>query len=487
MKYKDITNPSELKSMLIDILERIVFDDGTGYIFLMGVDGTVYLHPDKSLIGTNVIDLQDIDGKYIIRKFVDIIKSPTEGYLSYSWSVPHTSRVEKKISFVKKLDMYDWYIGTGVYEQYTAKLLIEDILNYIKSNSIFQDGYIFISNTKKEILYSPKAQKLSKEALTKFQQKEIYQDTNSMAYTTYVPEYDWYITAVKEFREIQSSIRAKEIEKIDARDNNIEINLYFMLFAWIVSLLLSVSLSGVLNRLLKRYEKRLTNINEKLIFQSRQALIGELFPMIAHQWRQPINKIASILLLLRFNIANDNCEKKKIDDKLQEIEDSIEFMSETIDDFRTFYQPKKSPEDVNLKEHILKAIDFVDSSISKKDISIVVDLENITYKTYGNEFLQVMINLIQNATDSIERDGIIKIVLYKIADKVTISVEDTGSGIVKKHIKKIFDPYFSTKESSMGLGLYMSKLIVERHLNGHIQVTSTTKGTKFTIEMGVGL
>jgi signal transduction histidine kinase len=217
------------------------------------------------------------------------------------------------------------------------------------------------------------------------------------------------------------------------------------------------------------------------MFQSKQALIGELFSMIAHQWRQPINKIASIVALIRFELENDQISKEDIDKSSEEIEDSVEFMSETIDDFRTFYKPTTSTKMVNLKTLITRSIFFLKNSIQKNDIKIIKKLEDIELELYRNEFLQVMLNLIKNAIDAIGTQGVVIIKLYKENEKVVISVENSGKSIEKDVMKKIFEPYFTTKAESMGLGLYMTKIIVEKHMKGEILVEALRDGTRFTI------
>jgi signal transduction histidine kinase len=209
--------------------------------------------------------------------------------------------------------------------------------------------------------------------------------------------------------------------------------------------------------------------------------LGELLPMIAHQWRQPINKIASILALLRFG-KREKQDDEKLDDYYREMEDNIEFMSETIDDFRTFYQPKEYSSEEKLDELILRSIEFVEGSIRKKDIQLHTELEEISYTLYANEFLQVMINLIKNAVDALPIRGKLKIRLYRQKKRIIIEVEDNGKGIDKQKIDKVFDPYFTTKEDSMGLGLYMSKIIIEKHMHGEISVKNLSGGgVNFTI------
>ena len=137
---------------------------------------------------------------------------------------------------------------------------------------------------------------------------------------------------------------------------------------------------------------------------------------------------------------------------------------------------------VDLQELIEQSLLFMEAAINKKDIKIVKDIKDVRYRLYANEFLQVMLNLIKNAIDAIEQKGVIKITLKKEKNKkIIIRVEDNGKGIKDNDIAKLFDPYFTTKKESMGLGLYMTKMIVEKHIGGNISVKRLKKGTIFTI------
>jgi signal transduction histidine kinase len=357
----------------------------------------------------------------------------------------------------------------------------KDMLKYIEDNYSFEDGYMFITNSQNSIVFAPKEEKLSRDKLIKYRMDGIYKDNKIFAYTKYIPEYDWYITAIKKLKNIQKSIEAKKEQNEKRIEQNIRANLYIMFATWLFSILLSLYLSTIINKMLKRYEKTIKSTNEKLIFQSRQALLGELLPMIAHQWRQPINKIASVIALLRFD-EDERKDEKRVDKYCRQIEDNVEFMSETIDDFREFYQPKQNKSFANLKELIEKSIEFVESAIRKKDIKLTTQLEDITHKIYINEFLQVMINIIKNATDALEEGGEIAIRLYRNKGLIVIEVEDNGKGIDEQMIDKIFEPYVSTKENSMGLGLYMSKIIIEKHMHGVLKAKNNpNKGACFTI------
>jgi len=472
---------NKLKEIIKSALRKIKFEGDIGYLFLLDLKGNALVHIDNKVVGTNIMNIQDVKGKYILKEFNKVFKQKGEGFVDYYWYIVSEDMKEMhyKISFVKLLDCYDWYIGAGEYLKYMTKFVQKDILEYIKANAQFKNGYFFIVNGKEKLIFSPYENNM----IFKEQKKGFIQDEKHIAYTQYVEEYDWYVTATKDLEEIQSSIEAKKLSSEVKAKESIKTNLYLLLFSWIVSLLLSLYLSTVINRMLKKYEKKLTAANDKLVFQSRQALIGELFSMIAHQWRQPINKIASILALLRFGLPEKKLNHLEIDERCQEIEESVEFMSETIDDFRTFYQPKEESEKVNLRELVEKSIHFLEGSIRKKDIGISKELQEIEHELYANEFLQVMINLIKNAVDSLERSGEINIKLFQKGEKIIISVEDNGTGIDLLSIKKVFDPYFTTKEDSMGLGLYMTKIIIEKHMKGTIEVERLSQGTKFTITL----
>jgi signal transduction histidine kinase len=480
--YHYTQSDSAIEAMIIHALERIHFEGNIGYLFVLDLHGNVKLHRDRSLIGQNNMDIQDSNGKEIVKEFTRIAKEKGEGFVDYYWYIPDAKdqNMHYKISFIKKLDGLDWYIGAGEYLHYMRRFIRKDMLHYIGNNARFEHGYFFVTNSSGKTIYHPDGN-ASVDAQM-YLIEGVYRDDNRIAYTEYIAQYDWYVTAVKELKQVNASIRQNKEHIIQKRTKNIHVSFWIMLAMLLLSLLLSLYLSGIINRRLRNYEEQIRESNEKLLFQSRQALIGELLPMIAHQWRQPINKIASVLALLRFGLAKGKCDANKIDQECAGMEESVEFMSETIDDFRTFYRPKNESEKVDLSKLIVKAIEFVDGSIRQKDIHLSTHLQNIQYRLYANEFLQVMINLIKNAADASTQHGKIDIALFEQDDVVHVVVTDDGKGVPEEEMGKIFEPYFSTKENSMGLGLYMTKMIIEKHMHGVISVESTAKdGTRFSI------
>ncbi len=390
-------------------------------------------------------------------------------------------KIIAKIIILKQLIYYYDHVNKRRVIDNTKEII--DALKYFAFNSHSEDEYLLLFDKNANIIFSSD-DKIYIDFNSTKKSEHFYTDQKYIYYVTHIQKYDWYLIVAKNLKSVQKDIENKKFEKQIKHQKDIKTNFYILGFTWLLSILLSIYLSVIIRQRLTHYENQINQNKEKLIFQSKQALIGELFSMIAHQWRQPINKIASIVALMRFDLENNKVDAKEIDKSCEEIENSIEFMSETIDDFRTFYKPTTETKLVNLKTLIERSVTFLKNSIVKNDIRVVKELENIKIRLYRNEFLQVMLNLVKNAIDAIGTQGVIIIKLYKSgANKIIISVENSGESISEKIMPKIFDPYFTTKEDSMGLGLYMTKMIVEKHMNGHIRVERLKDGTRFVIEL----
>ncbi len=482
-EYKDKKSTTEIKKMITTALRKIKFEGDIGYLFLLNLKGDTLLHVDQKMQGTNILEIQDIYGKYIVKEFNKVLLSEGEGFVDYYWYIASEDRktMHYKISFVKMLECYDWYVGAGEYLKYMKKFVKKDIIDYISANAHFKNGHFFLFDGKEQMLYLPHDD--HDWSMLSYEKEGFYVDDKQISYTRYVKEFDWYVVANRDMKDIQANIaQNRKIDELK-RENDSEIHFYLLGFSWLVSLLLSLYLSVIITRVLKTHENQINQGNEKLIFQSRQAIIGELFSMIAHQWRQPVNKIASILLLLRFDLKNNKLDAQTIDRKCEEIENSIEFMSETIDDFRTFYRPKTYKSKVNLGELIEQSLFFVGNAIERKNIQLTKELEKIEYELYQNEFVQVMLNLIKNAIDAIDEQGLIVIKLRRLQESIIISVENDGKSIDEDALSKVFDPYYTTKEDSMGLGLYMVKIIIENHMQGTIDIKKIGNKTRFVIKL----
>lgn len=237
------------------------------------------------------------------------------------------------------------------------------------------------------------------------------------------------------------------------------------------------------------HESRKNERNEKLmIAQSRMAMMGEMIGMIAHQWRQPITIIGMITnnTLIDMQISGLNKEQLLLD--LDLIDKQIHYLSRTIDDFRNFFRPNKFPQKVMFKE----LSDELETILGKSFESLGIELifkgdKNIWLTTYKNELLQVLLNILTNAKDAFEnknkKNKKIICSIHNHCESAIFFITDNAGGVPPDVFTHIFDPYFTTKDEQdgTGLGLYMSTIIVEKHLRGNIRASTDEIGMTFAI------
>lgn len=226
---------------------------------------------------------------------------------------------------------------------------------------------------------------------------------------------------------------------------------------------------------------------DKIMFaQSRQAQMGEMIAMIAHQWRQPLNAISAASSVINLKVRNEQFDYEMSQNITSKINKYLQHLSSTIDDFRDFFKPQKEMRLSNFEVVVSKAYTLIEGILAKKKIKLEITTKEVGhFMTYENELVQVVLNLIKNAQDVLEERKVISPCIELIIDKNQLSVIDNGGGIDEKVLPKIFNPYFSTKmqKDGTGLGLYMSRIIVEEHCKGKLKVQNTENGAKFTIEL----
>jgi signal transduction histidine kinase/ABC-type nitrate/sulfonate/bicarbonate transport system substrate-binding protein len=227
-----------------------------------------------------------------------------------------------------------------------------------------------------------------------------------------------------------------------------------------------------------------------LTIQSKQAVMGEMISMIAHQWRQPLSTITLQISNLQIRKMMGKLESEsEYEEALEKISETIIYLSETIDDFQTYFRPDKKHTTVEMHELLHKVNNFVIARVQKKGIDVQVqESHSIIAKVYVNELLQVILNIVNNAIDALEESlKENKKVIMGVEDKqeeLCIKIEDNADGIAPENIEKLFNPYFSTKgKNGTGLGLYMSKMIIEKQFLGKIEVETSSEGTIFIIKI----
>lgn len=228
--------------------------------------------------------------------------------------------------------------------------------------------------------------------------------------------------------------------------------------------------------------------------QSKLASMGEMIGNIAHQWRQPLNALSLILQKQQLLFERGLLTAEKLQESVSKGTSLINKMSTTIDDFRNFFKPNKEKVDFDIKEAVDSTLEIIDASLHNSNIELDIEIqEGLIVNGYKNEFSQVILNLINNAKDVLEEKKTDK---AKIKLRTTLSDDgrvlnlhicDNGGGIPENSLDQIFEPYFTTKEEGKGtgIGLYMSKMIIEENMRGSISAKNSDEGAVFTISIAL--
>ncbi len=288
-------------------------------------------------------------------------------------------------------------------------------------------------------------------------------------------------------------------EKLDIFDNWIKVVIdkkvdYKYLKVAIAIFIILLFIGFYINILLKKRVKQEIQKNrekEKLMLhQSRLAQMGEMISMIAHQWRQPLNNLSVLNQTVVLKYKRDKLDEKAIEYFKINSSKQIQSMSKTIDDFRNFFKPEKKKINFCINEIIENIINMIEPIFTIKEIEIRFKVDTSYHIIgYPNELGQAILNIINNAKDALIENNIkekrIDILLNKDKDMLTLIIKDNAGGIPNNIKDKIFDPYFSTKndKNGTGLGLYMTKMIIENHCDGKINVSNDEFGAVFKISL----
>lgn len=230
-----------------------------------------------------------------------------------------------------------------------------------------------------------------------------------------------------------------------------------------------------------------------LIHQSRLAAMGEMIGAIAHQWRQPLNALSLVLQNIALQYQMGRLNQESMDRLREKGEAMVMKMSTTIDDFRNFFKPNKHADFFDLEAALRGASDILEGVLRNHNIRLEMDCDpDIRVHGYGGEFSQVALNILSNAKDALiatrQPDPWIRVVAERDVGRLRVRIEDNGGGMDDSTLHKLFEPYFTTKEEGkgMGIGLYMSKTIIENSMNGTLVAENIPGGARFTITLPMG-
>lgn len=228
---------------------------------------------------------------------------------------------------------------------------------------------------------------------------------------------------------------------------------------------------------------------EMMLVQSRHAAMGEMISMIAHQWRQPISIVGMLATTIMQDVKRNRINHDAMQEDLKNINNQVQYMSKTINDFRNFFQKSNAIDEVNLYQMLMESNNILGAVLRRHNIQLTINCKtSIVLYTYSRELVQVIINILSNAKDALGKVTDRKDIYINVTEKeqeVEISIFNNGLPIEESIKNKIFEPYFTTKGNlgGTGLGLYMVKSILDKHMHGKITVENREDGVAFNITL----
>lgn len=227
-----------------------------------------------------------------------------------------------------------------------------------------------------------------------------------------------------------------------------------------------------------------------LMQQCRLSAMGTLVNSIAHHWRQPLNNIGLIVQSLQLAFKANDLSVEELDAEIANTMEILQQISDTIDDFRNFFHQEEEPSSFSVNDVVSRSINFVMPSLNSKGIKMFTDAQtDIVVLGYPNKYAQALLNIIINAMDAVigsrVDEPVIRISISEENGRSIVTIADNGGGINEDILPMIFDPYFTTKGhgKGAGIGMYMSKMIIEKNMNGCLSVRNIDGGAEFRVEV----
>jgi len=492
--------------MIKDALRPIRFNNKRGYFFIytMGLKN-VLLPVAPEFEGEDFSGYRDIKGDYVVRNMAKLCKENSSTFYTWYWKKPDKGFASfEKIGYGRYFKPFEWFIGTGEYLVDFEKNLQNKIIKEVQDIKYNKNGYYFILSNNGKVLVGAEdnSSKFFVQKIVKFAKNgggfvggKISKKSNTITYIANLDGWGWIIGLSESLKNIHKKINTKE-KKLAVQLNDTLIKL-IALFAAIAILLLGLLyvLSQKSKQVFMRYKNTILNEMEKskkqLILvqnQNKLASMGEMLGNISHQWKQPLNTLGISVSKMMLLEDEGYLTKEIMQKSLIRMEKNITYLSRTIDVFRDFFKPSEQIETFNLREELKSMTNVAQCSFEHSliDISCVCE-EDIFIRGDKKKLEQVFLNILNNAKDAILsnniKNGKVEIKVLKEQDRAKITIQDNALGIPLDIKDKIFELYFTTKSQSKGtgVGLYMSKIIIENSFQGELNFENKNNGALFTV------
>jgi signal transduction histidine kinase len=497
-------NIEEIKKLVVDALRNVRFNNGRGYYFIYENSGKNILLPHNTeREGKDFWNYQDAKGSYIIKDMTNLLSKNNEAFYEWYWYNPTKPDVQrKKIGLVKNLEQFGWFIGTGEYLEDFEKSVQEKVLKDIREIRFGNNGYIFVISYDSIYLSHIRKNFIGQNAITNNDTvgiKKVIEDLieiskkgegfysyvqnkkpdneqpiKKVSFVKGLENWSWMIGTGFYEDDMQQAIDDKRDELNKEYKEYFVKTIVFTMILILALMIVSMYFTKILQEKFQKYQYEITeHINEKtkqqnlIAQQSKMAAMGEMIGNIAHQWRQPLSSISTSATGMKLQKEMNILEDKFLIQGLDQINKSVQYLSETIDDFRNFFKPNKNKSEFNIQDTIDKVINLLNSQFISNGIKIIKSGNDIKINTFENELIQVIINLLNNSRDElIKKDSkdekLIFIGVFEDKNNLVLEIKDNAGGISEDIIDRVFEPYFTTKYQSQGtgIGLYMSNQII---------------------------